>query len=164
MTRARLDPPHTPAGRLADPGLHDILGYQLAQASVVTNEVFRRCVAQAEGMGKVEFSILALVQANPDVSARQLAQALAITPPNITTGLDKLEQRAWVARTRSERDARVQLVRLTPAGEAAVTRCVQALHQAESEAMTTLTPVEQAMLVELLHKLARARKRHKDKD
>jgi DNA-binding MarR family transcriptional regulator len=149
----------TPVGRLAEPGLHDIVGYQLAQASVVTNQIFRRCVAQPEGLGKVEFTILALVQANPDVSARQLAQALAVTPPNIAMWLDKLEQRGWIQRTRSTRDARVQHVTLTEEGQAAVSRCVQALHAAEHETMTTLSAAEQAMLVELLHKLARARSR-----
>ncbi|MBN8487645.1 MAG: MarR family transcriptional regulator [Burkholderiales bacterium] len=161
MTRkaALVPAERTPAGRLAEPGLHDIVGYQLAQASVVTNEIFRRCVAQPEGMGKVEFTILALVQANPDVSARQLAQALAVTPPNIAMWLDKLEQRTWIQRTRSARDARVQHVTLTPEGEATVSRCVQALHVAEHETMTTLSTAEQAMLVELLHKLARARGR-----
>ncbi|MBQ0929598.1 MarR family winged helix-turn-helix transcriptional regulator [Ideonella alba] len=161
MTRktAAVAAERTPVGRLAEPGLHDIMGYQLAQASVVTNAIFRRCVAEPEGMGKVEFTILALVQANPEVSARQLAQALAVTPPNIAMWLDKLEQRGWVARTRSTRDARVQHVSLTAEGTDTVNRCVQALHAAEHEAMATLSAAEQAMLVELLHKLARARSR-----
>lgn len=161
MTRKNPPVPaeRTPVGRLAEPGLHDIMGYQLAQASVVTNAIFRRCVAEPEGMGKVEFTILALVQANPDVSARQLAQALAVTPPNIAMWLDKLEQRGWIARTRSTRDARVQHVSLSPEGARAVSRCVQALHAAERETLTTLSAAEQAMLVELLHKLACARSR-----
>lgn len=149
----------TPAGRLAEPGLHDILGYQLAQASVVTDQVFRASVAQVEGMGKVEFTLLALVRSNPDVSARQLAQALAFTPPNIAVWLDKLEKRGWIARTRSTRDARVQHVRLTPEGEVTAARCMQALYEGERAQMGTLSSAEQAMLVELLHKLACARGR-----
>ena len=151
-------PDETPRGHLAEPGLHGILGYQLAQASVVTNAVFKRLVATPEGMGKVEFSLLSLVQSNPDVSAKQLSQALAMTPPNIAMWLDKLEARGWVARTRSTQDARVQHVRLTEDGQATVARSVAALRQGEAEDIDTLSAAERAMLIELLHKVARARR------
>ncbi|MEK8048236.1 MarR family winged helix-turn-helix transcriptional regulator [Ideonella margarita] len=151
-------PDQTPRGHLAEPELHNILGYQLAQATVVTNHIFKRLVATPESLSKVEFSLLSLVRSNPDVSAKQLSQALAMTPPNIAMWLDKLEARGWVARTRSTQDARVQLLRLTDEGQAAVARCVAALHTAEQEAIDTLSGAERAMLIELLHKVARARK------
>lgn len=150
-------PEQTPRGHLVEPELHNILGYQLAQATVVTNQIFKRQVATPEGLSKVEFSLLSLVRSNPDVSAKQLSQALAMTPPNIAMWLDKLEARGWVARTRSTEDARVQLLRLTDDGQAAVARCVAALQAAEQEAIDTLTGAERAMLIELLHKVARAR-------
>ena len=47
------------------------------------------------------------------MTARQLARALAVKPPQIATWPDRLEQRVLVSRTRSERDARMQHVRLT---------------------------------------------------
>ena len=107
----------------------------------------------------MEFTILALVQGNPDVTARQLARALAVTPPNIAIWLDKLESRGLVSRTRSESDARMQHIRITRAGAALVDRSVQLLLEGEQSALAALSAAERAMLIELLHKIAMSRKR-----
>ena len=120
MTRKTTPPAaedRTPLTRLREGGAHAIVGYQLAQAAIVTNQVFDERVGHPRGgMRRVEFTILALVQVNRDVTARQLARALAVTPPNIAIWLDKLESRGLVARERSVSDARMQHVRLTPRG------------------------------------------------
>lgn len=152
---ANLD--RTPQGDLVDLDLHAILGYQMAQASVVTNTVFKRRVGEPEGVSKVEFCMLALIRRNPDVSAKQLALALAVTPPNIAMALERLEARGWIVRSRGTRDARIQHVRLTELGDEVAQRCSAALLEGEREAVKTLSPAEWAMLAELLHKLARAR-------
>ena len=152
---ANLD--RTPQGDLIDLDLHPILGYQVAQAAVVTHAVFKRRVGDPEGVSKVEFCMLALIRRNPDVSAKQLAQALAVTPPNVAMSLEKLEARGLITRSRGTRDARVQHVRLTAPGEEMVQRCSSALVEGEREAVKTLSPAEWAMLTELLHKLACSR-------
>jgi len=148
----------TPLARLSEGGAHAIVGYQLAQAAIVTNQVFDERVGRG-GLRRVEFTILALVQRNPDVTARQLARALAVTPPNIAVWLDKLESRALVARERSTADARMQHVRLTARGKALVERAVQSLLEGERDALAALSSAERAMLVELLHKVALARRK-----
>jgi DNA-binding MarR family transcriptional regulator len=153
------DADRTPLARLTEGPMHGIVGYQLAQATIVTDQVFDDEVGANGGLRRVEFTMLALVQANPDVSARQLARALAVTPPNIAIWLDRLESQGWITRTKSERDARVQHVRLTRTGSTLVDRSVRLLIGAEQAALSTLSPAEQAMLVELLHKVALARKR-----
>jgi DNA-binding MarR family transcriptional regulator len=108
---------------------------------------------------RVEFTILALVQGNPDVTARQLARVLAVTPPNIAVWIDRLESRGLVSRTRGHSDARVQHIRLTRAGSALVDRSVRQLLEGEQSALASLSAAEQAMLVELLHKVALSRRR-----
>lgn len=161
MTRKATvpDADRTPLAMLAEAGVHAIVGYQLAQAAIVTDQVFDERVGRHGGLRKVEFTILALVQGNPDVTARQLARALAVTPPNIAIWLDKLESRGLVARTRSESDARVQHIRITRAGGTLVDRSVQLLLEGEQSALATLSAAERAMLIELLHKIAMSRKR-----
>jgi DNA-binding MarR family transcriptional regulator len=150
----------TPLTRLREGDVHAIVGYQLAQAAIVTNQVFDDQVGHARGgLRRVEFTILALVQVNRDVTARQLARALAVTPPNIAIWLDKLESRGLVARERSVNDARMQHVRLTPRGTALVERSVQALLEGERIALDGLSAAERAMLVELLHKVALSRRK-----
>jgi DNA-binding MarR family transcriptional regulator len=149
----------TPLARLSEGGAHAIVGYQLAQAAIVTNQVFDERVGHRGGLRRVEFTILALVQSNPGVTARQLARALAVTPPNIAIWLDKLESRGLVARERSTSDARMQHVRLTSRGAALVERSVQALLEGEQAALGALSLAERAMLVELLHKVALSRRK-----
>lgn len=160
MTRKAAVPAtdRTPSAQLAEGPVHPLVGYQLAQASIVTDQVFDEVVGARGTLRRVEFTILALVLANPGVSARQLARALAVTPPNVAVWLDRLEQRGLVDRTRSERDARVQHVRLTRAGAALAERSAQALAEAEAAALAGLSAAERAMLVELLHKVARLRR------
>ena len=112
-----------------------------------------------DGLRRVEFTILALVKDNPGVTARQLARALAVTPPNIAIWLDRLESRDLVARVRSTADGRLQHIESTRAGSVLVDRSVRALLEGEAAALSTLSAAERAMLVELLHKVALARKR-----
>lgn len=149
----------TPQARLGEGPLHDLIGYQLAQAAIVTDRVFNENARRPGALRRVEYTILALVRVNPDVTARQLALALAVTPPNIAIWLDRMEQRGSVQRTRSERDGRVQHIRLTRAGQALVEQTTKRLLDAEAEALSTLTAAERAMLAELLHKVALARRR-----
>lgn len=149
----------TPLARLTEAGIHAIVGYQLAQAAILTNQVFDERVGRRGGLRRVEFTILALVRGNPDVTARQLARALDVTPPNIATWIDRLESRGLVNRTRSDSDARVQHIRVTRAGAALVDSSVQQLLEGEQAALASLSAAERAMLVELLHKVALARRR-----
>lgn len=149
----------TPLAQLSEGAMHRIVGYQIAQAAIVTDQVFDERVGQPGGLRRVELTMLALVQANPDVTARQLARALAVTPPNIAIWIDRLETRGLVARTRSDSDARVQHIRITRAGSALAERSAQALLEAEAQALAGLSAAERAMLVELLHKVALSRRR-----
>ena len=60
---------------------------------------------------------------------------------------------------RSDSDARVQHIRVTRAGSALVDSSVQQLLEGEQAALSSLSAAERAMLVELLHKVALARRR-----
>lgn len=139
--------------------MHNVLGYELAQALIVMDQVFDLEVSKPRALRPVEYTLLALVAANPDVTARQLARGLAVTPPNIAVWLEKLELRDLVVRRRSTRDARVQHVRLTAAGNALAKSSTQALLAGEAAVLAPLSPAERAILIELLHKVARLRKR-----
>ena len=149
----------TPQAQLTEGPMHGIVGYQLAQAAIVTDQVFNDRVGHDGTLRRVEYTMLALVQANPDVTARQLARALAVTPPNVAIWLDRLESRGLVTRTKSTRDARLQHVRITHAGAALVDRSTALLVEGERTALAALSAAERAMLVELLHKVAVSRRK-----
>jgi DNA-binding MarR family transcriptional regulator len=149
----------TPLAQLSEGAMHAIVGYQIAQAAIVTDQVFDERVGHPGGLRRVELTILALVQGNPDVTARQIARALAVTPPNIAIWIDRLQTRGLVERTRSDRDARVQHIRITRVGTALVSQAAQSLREGEDAALAALSGAERAMLVELLHKVALSRRR-----
>ena len=149
----------TPFGRLDEAGLHHILGYQLAQATITTTRVFAEKIGEVFELRPVEFTILTLVDENPGVSAKQLADAIAVTPPNITMWIDKLEGRGFVERERSSTDRRAQHIRATAKGSALARKAVRLVIEGEQAALASLSSAERAMLVELLHKAARCRRR-----
>lgn len=147
----------TPQGALDEGGIHDLLGYQLAQATIVTTRAFVRTVGEPLDLRPVEFTILQLVCENAPVTATQLAKALAITTPGITTWIDRLEKRGLVVRERSDTDRRSQNLNGTREGRALVATGLAKLLRAEREVLAGLTEGERRMLLELLHKVARAR-------
>ena len=147
----------TPRARLSEGGLHDLLGYQLAQASIVTSGHFQRRVGRPLGIGQVEFTLLHLIKENTSVTLTRLARALAISAPALTAWITKLEQRGLVERERSATDRRSQHLRVTDAGQALVTQALQGLLDEERATLDLLSPAEQAMLLELLRKVSHTR-------
>jgi DNA-binding MarR family transcriptional regulator len=147
----------TPRARLSEGGLLGLLGYQLAQAAIITSGHFLRRVGRPLGIGPVEFTLLHLVKENPSVTPTRLARALAISLPAITAWIAKLEQRGLVERERSATDRRSQHMRVTAAGEALVTQALQDLLDEERATLNQLSTAEQAMLLELLRKVSHTR-------
>lgn len=152
-------PDRTPLARIAESQLHGVVGYQLAQASIVTTQIFNHEVGGPLDLRTVEYTVLALVHANPGVTARQLSRGLSVAPPNIAVWLDRLQARGLVERSRSETDARVQHLQATAKGAALAKQATRRLRDGETAALAALSAAERAMLVELLHKVALTRKR-----
>jgi DNA-binding MarR family transcriptional regulator len=148
----------TPFGRLSETSLHRIVGYQLAQATIATGQVFMEKVGEPFELRPVEFTILALVDENGGVSAKQLAQALAVTAPNITMWIDRLEGRGLVKRERNETDRRAQHIRATVKGSQLARQAAEMLKESERVALAALSEGERSILVELLHKVACCRR------
>jgi len=156
-SRTALDPLATPAGGLGEAKLRQIVGYQLAQATIVTDQVFDRVVGTPLNLRPVEYTILTLVKENPGGSPAQLSKALAVARPAITQRLDNLEERGLLLREPNTTDRRGQHLRVTRAGALLVVKATAALAAAERETFANLSDVERMMLAELLHKAACAR-------
>jgi len=153
---ARLD--LTPAGRMEEAGLQKVLGYQLAQAVIVTDAIFFEQVGKPFGLRPVDYTVLTLIAENPGGSLVRLARALSVTPPNITTIVDRLETKGLIARGASEEDRRAHVLHVTGKGAELVRKATQRIVAAEGDTLP-LTTGEQAILAELLHKVALARNR-----
>ena len=150
----------TPRARLDEGAIHDLLGYQLAQATIITSASFEQEVGRPFELRPVEFTLLQLILENIGVSPTRLAHALAVKTSGITVWIDRLEARNLVLRERSAADGRAQHLRLTTDGKALVTKAVHRLLQADHKLLQHLSPGEQKILVELLRKVSRARAVH----
>ncbi|MCG2591554.1 MarR family transcriptional regulator [Ramlibacter sp. XY19] len=144
-------------GRMDEAMLHDLVGYQLAQAQIATLAVFYGSVGRPLDLRHVEYTVLALIKENPACTPARLAKELAVTAGNITMWVDRLVQRELVRREASVSDRRVQHLHVTPKGEALVTAATRQLLEGERKRITALSPAERALLVELLHKVATCR-------
>jgi DNA-binding MarR family transcriptional regulator len=149
--------PQTPLGKLREADLHHLLGYQLAQAAITTAAVFDQVARSKEDIRPVEFTLLNLIAENPNVSSARLAKALAVTKPNITMWVDRLESRGLVARSPSTTDKRSTDLDVTAAGAKLARRLRKNLLEGERVALHRLSEAEQVMLTELLHKVAGSR-------
>jgi len=149
----------TPQGGLSEAGIHRVLGYQLAQATILTTEAFVRVVGKPFDLRPVEFTILQLIRDNTPVTVTGLAKALAMTVPGVTIWLDRLEPRGLIVRERSQADRRASHLKLSREGGTLVGQALTRLLEADREMLKDLSEGEQAMLLELLHKVAAARKR-----
>lgn len=153
----------TPRGRLDEGEMHDLLGYLIAQASVITAHDFEREVGKTLALRPVEFTVLQLVRQNEGVSPTRLSQALAISTPAITVYLDRLEQRGLLVRERSVADGRAQHVRLTPAGIELVSQALNGLLNSQQSLLAHFSLGERTLLLELLRKLGHATKHEQKK-
>ena len=147
--------PAVRAQELDEGALASVLGYHISQAVVTTLGLFARHVGEPLDLRPVEFSLLLLLQANEQVTPKQLAQALALSAPNLTILLDRLQERGVIERVRSDSDRRSQNVLLTAAGAELAQRCVALCATMEQDLDDCLTPGEHLLLIELLQKVVR---------
>ena len=161
MSRRRSPPPPVasvaagaPPGELALGALADVLGFHLARAQAVTVDLFERHVGTPLQLRKVEYSLLLLLLANGALTPKRLAQALALSAPNLSLLIDRLEQRGLVRRERVETDRRSQNIVLTDAGRALAGQGAAAAPEMERELLDRLSHAERLMLMELLRKIS----------
>jgi len=149
-TRAAMSSSTPP---LDDSRMRRLLGYCLAQATAVGNRVFDECIGEPLALRRLDYTVLVLADANPDVNNRQLARLLGLSMPYLTVTLDKIVARGLMTRTRSDVDRRSSMLRLTDEGRALLREAEEVALTMESPLLARLTPGEAALLFELLNKV-----------
>lgn len=133
--------------------LTHLVGYAASRAAIQLKKTFARHLGPLE-LTAVEFSILLLVASNRGLNQKQLGAALELSAPSLAVILARLAARGLVERVRSPVDRRAQQLRLSPAGKALAERAAAIAGSMEDEALRMLSPGEQALLIELLLKVA----------
>jgi DNA-binding MarR family transcriptional regulator len=110
----------------------------------------------ALGVTSHQATLLALVDAQPGLSLRQLAHAEGISAPSLSGHVDRLETAGLLRRVRSEDDRRRVGLELTPEGRAILRRVRARRTTWRADRLAHLTPearerIEQALPA--LHKM-----------
>ena len=104
---------------------------------------------RGHGHGK----ILRALEQSDGMTQKELAERLGIRPQSLTDALVRLEQQGAITRTRSERDKREQLVRITELGREQSRRVAELHQKAARMVLSDLTEEEKQQLLSILNKL-----------
>lgn len=109
-----------------------IVGYRLRRAQVSVFQQFMARFAEF-GLTPAEYSVLALIGANPGSKQTQIGEALGIKRANFVTLVNALEGRGLTERRQPAGDRRANALFLTESGEAFITKAnaIQAQFEAE---------------------------------
>ncbi len=145
-------PPPAPKDTLETGFLDGLIGYGLRRAYLPIAKDFAETLADLD-LGPVQFTILALIEANPGSSQNAIAQAIAVKRPNFVALIDGLEARGLAERRPSPVDRRTHALHLTDAGVQLMAEARPRIlaHEAKFRAVMRLD--ELALLLDLLGRL-----------
>lgn len=132
--------------------LLELVGYSCRRAYLNIMPMFMDRMTKY-GLRPVDYTVITLVNTNPNITQKRLSQALNISPPNLATLLDKLEARGLLERQRNPADKRSQTLVLTAEGQKLCKKADKTVYELEYEATSALTDQERAELLRLLQKL-----------
>lgn len=105
------------------------------------------------GLTVPQYRVLRLLDGAECLSASVLAEALGVTPGNLTGVLDRLEAAGHLSRARDPQDRRTLRVQLTAAGRDHIRRCVPTVRRHIAELFSPLGEAELARTLEVLNRL-----------
>lgn len=123
-------------------------------SKVISSE--EKILKKLSELGLKEFNTLdAIAQCTKSKTntANNIAKVLSITPGTLTTNLDRLQEKGYIAKEKSQEDKRIVIISLTPAG-ASLRKKREAIHKKLiANAIARLTPTEKVTLVSALNKI-----------
>ena len=91
-----------------------------------------------------DIDVLAILADGAGRTVGALATATATRPSTLTSLLDRLTNRGYIAREQDPADRRSFLISLTPAGRAVAKHAAAAIADLEREALAAVTPAQRA--------------------
>jgi len=128
------------------------MGLRLNQTARAVGRAFDEALAEAGGSLPVWLVLLNLKIRKPGTQ-RELADAVGITEATLTHHLTAMDNAGLITRARDAANRRVQVVTLTPAGEAAFIRLREAAIAFDRRLHTGFTESDVSALTALLSRL-----------
>jgi DNA-binding MarR family transcriptional regulator len=133
--------------------LDNLLGYRLRRAQLSVFQDFLVAMKDFD-LRPAQFSVLAIIDANPGLKQSRVSEALGINRANFVALLDELEQRKLARRAPAPGDRRSNALFLTAKGESFLKDAYRHLvAQHEKRVETVLGSADKQQLLGLLEKL-----------
>jgi DNA-binding MarR family transcriptional regulator len=134
--------------------LNEHLGYFLRRIQVWVFQDFLRKLSRVD-IRPAQYSVLAVIEANPGLSQSDLADFLGIERARLVRMLDRIERRGFAKRRASPRDRRSHALYLTREGQKALKRIKTLAAQHEADLAERLGPENRRLMLEVLRDFMR---------
>lgn len=135
--------------------LQSFLPYLLNQAAEESSLGFQKVYKDRYGMLRSEWRVLFHLGIFGQMTATEIGGRAKIHKTKVSRAVQRLSERRFVRRARSEEDRRVEWLELTPAGRKAYEDLRDVAAKYEAALQSKLSAREVTQLKELLSKLAR---------
>ncbi|WP_159795137.1 MarR family winged helix-turn-helix transcriptional regulator [Croceibacterium salegens] len=132
--------------------LADIIGFHIRLAHVAVYRHFTETFADLD-LTQKQVSVLWLVDDHPAISQIDVGRRLQMDRATTMTIVNRLQDRDYLRRERSESDGRKQALHLTDEGRAALARAKTAIAEHEAWLKSRFSAEEAEKLVEMLARI-----------
>ena len=133
--------------------LYRMPGHLIRRAQQISTALFTdEC--SAFDLTSVQYAALHAIALTPDVDATRLSALIAYDRSTIGDVLERMEAKGWIERAPSDRDRRIKLVRLSPAGRRLLRKVTPAVQRVQKRLLAPLAAADQDIFVRLLAQLA----------
>ena len=150
MGQAALTKDNSPADDVGE--LDGILGFHIRLAHGAVYRHFTETFAEL-GLTQKQVSTLWLVDDHPGIAQIEVGQRLRMDRATTMTIVNRLQDRDYLRRERSESDGRKQSLHLTPAGARALGQAKQCIDSHEAWLKSRFSENEIEKLVEMLSRI-----------
>lgn len=130
------------------------LGYFLRRVQVWVFQDFLKTLSRLD-IRPAQYSVLAVIEANPGLSQSDLADFLGIERARLARMLDRLERRGFAKRKASPRDRRSHALFLTSEGQKTLKRVKALAMQHEANLTDKLGAENRRLMIEMLRTFGR---------
>lgn len=132
--------------------LNDIVGFHIRLAHGAVYRHFSETFADLD-LTQKQVSVLWMVDDSPGISQIEVGSRLRMDRATTMTIVNRLQDRGFLRRERSETDGRKQALYATDEGAKALAKAKVAIHEHESWLKSRFTPEEIDKLVEMLARI-----------
>ena len=126
------------------------VGYLLQHLSFVLQRHSDQVLQEQLGIGFSQFKILMVLQWNPSVKQRKIAERLGQTEASISRQISLLKKEGLLTRVASPENRRQHLTRPTPKGEKLTDKALEILNNYHAPMFAQLSDKQQQQLQEIL--------------